>query len=159
MCLGYKPVRLYSSPFLRCSQTANIINHVTKADITFTIDLKEFDMGNWAQLRSEETKQLLVVNKAWDYSPEKYTFKVPGGESWENVADRVNRLLSQIIKTHPEDSSVVLVSHNATVRAAVGIMRNQHFKDWFGFRFLNGSVSGFEYSEGKYLELFVNKTK
>jgi len=151
----YNPTKIYTSPFLRCQQTADSISKYTGVGIEVSDSLKEFDMGNWANMKSEDTKALLIQHKAWDYSPYKFSFRVPGGESWEDVAFRVKSLLNSLISIN--DEAVVLVSYNATIRAFVGIMRGIHFKDWFGFSFLNGAVSAFEYQNGQYTELFINR--
>ena len=112
-------------------------------------------MGDWANMKSEDTKALLIRHDAWDYSLSKFSFRVPGGESWEDVAFRVKSFLRDL--TDNDDNTVALVSHNATIRAFVGVMRDAHFKDWFGFPFLNGAVSAYEYKDGQYIELFINK--
>lgn len=156
ICKPLEPKQIYSSPFLRCQETSNYIAQANDLSIHLTEDLKEFYMGDWANLKSEETKALLMQNDAWDYSPSKYGFRVPGGESWEDVAFRVKQFL-KTLQNCSEGSTVVLVSHNATIRALVGVMREAQFKDWFGFPFFNGAVSGFDYKNGKYQELFINK--
>jgi probable phosphoglycerate mutase len=151
----FRPTTIFSSPFLRCRQTAEVIANDTRAKIEVTESLEEFDMGDWANMESEDTKTLLMQHNAWDYSPSKFAFRVPGGESWEDVALRVKLFLKNLSNT--DEETVVLVSHNATIRAFVGIMRGAHFKDWFGFPFPNGAVSAFEYKAGHYKELFINK--
>lgn len=158
ICKEYSPSHIYSSPFERCKQTANIISSATNATVTTTKELIEFDMGDWAHLKSEETKKLLTQNSAWDFSPEKYSFRVPGGESWQDVSERASRLLEQIIEDNDTASTIVLVSHNATIRALVGIMHEAPFQEWFGFPFQNAAVSGFKYDNGTFTELFINKT-
>ena len=150
----YNPTKIYSSPFLRCQQTAEFISKTTSAGVEVSEGLKEFDMGDWANMKSEDTKTLLMQYNAWDYSPSKFSFRVPGGESWEDIAVRSKSILDGLITA--DDEAVVLVSHNAIIRALVGIMHNAHFKDWFGFPFQNGAVSAFEYKNGHYTEQFIN---
>ena len=135
----YNPTKIYTSPFLRCQQTADSISKSTGVGIEVSESLKEFDMGDWANMKSEDTKALLIRHDAWDYSPSKFSFRVPGGESWEDVALRVKSFIRDL--TDNDNNTVVLVSHNATIRAFVGVMRDAHFKDWFGFPFLNGAVA------------------
>lgn len=151
----FNPTRIYSSPFLRCRQTAEIISKTTNATIEITEKLKEFDMGYWANMKTEDTKDLLIQNNAWDYSPSKFTFRVPGGESWEDLTFRVKMFLKSL--DNLDDKTVVLVSHNATIRSFVGFMRNATFEEWFGSPFLNGAVSAFEYKNGRFDELYINK--
>lgn len=155
ICKQFMPTKVYSSPFSRCQQTAEIIAKANGIKVEVTNNLKEFDMGNWANMKSKDTRALLIQHDAWDYSPSKFAFRVPGGESWEDVAIRVKSFLKDLAKL--DDETVVIVSHNATIRAFVGIMRETHFKDWFGFSFQNGAVSAFEFKNGLYHELFVNK--
>lgn len=151
----FNPNKIYSSQFLRCQQTAESIAVRTGARIEVSDSLKEFDMGDWSNMKSVDTKALLMQHDAWDYSPSKFAFRVPGGESWQDVAMRVKSFLKYLTKS--DDDAVVIVSHNATIRAFGGIMRAVHFTDWFGFPFQNGAVSAFERSNGKYKELFINK--
>lgn len=149
------PTKIYTSPFLRCQQTAESIAKNTDAQIEISESLKEFDMGDWANMKSHDTKALLIQHDAWDYSPSKFEFRVPGGESWQDVAIRMKSFLKKLQSM--EDETVVLVSHNATIRALVGIMRDASFKEWFGFPFPNGAVSAFDFKDGTYHELFVNR--
>lgn len=158
ICEPFEPKQIYSSSFLRCQQTTDYIAKANNLSVQLTEDLKEFYMGDWANLKSAETKDLLMQNDAWNYSPSKFGFRVPGGESWEDVAIRVKQFL-KTLQSYSATGTVVLVSHNATIRALVGVMREAHFKDWFGFPLFNGAVSGFEYKNGKYQELFINKQK
>jgi broad specificity phosphatase PhoE len=159
-CNEFAPVEaVYTSPFLRTRETATAIAQLSNAPLITTDELLEFKMGDWAHLKSEETKQLLIDNDAWNYSESKYAFRVPGGESWEDVATRVQNFLNTLVSAHGNNDTLVCVSHNATIRAAVGIMRGKPFKDWFGIFYQNGGVSAFDYdsSEKKYTELFINK--
>ena len=151
----FHPTKIFTSSFLRCQQTAEIIAKTNCAKVEISEELKEFDMGDWANLKSEDTKALLKQHDAWDYSPSKFAFRVPGGESWEDVTIRVKSFLKRLKDL--DDEVVVAVSHNATIRALTGVMRDAHFKDWFGAPYLKGAVSAFECSDDRYRELFINK--
>lgn len=155
ICGPYQTGKIYSSPFIRCIQTANVIAAQIGTQPSVDERLKEFDMGDWAQLPSEQTKQLLIENDAWEYSPAKFDFRVPGGESWHDVVDRCREFLEEV--KHSSHEASVVVSHNATLRAIVGLMRGKDFKDWFGFPFANGGVSVFEWKDDYWREIAVNK--
>jgi len=100
-------------------------------------------MGDWANFPLEQTKELFVQNDAWSGGSNRYSFRVPNGESWQDVEVRVRAILKGLTEKHG-DQKVVLVSHNQTIRAFLGILENKDFENWFGFPIDNGSVWQFE---------------
>ena len=134
---------IYASPLDRAQQTAEIITNKTGAKIITEPRLKEFDMGDWANFPLEQTKELFVQNDAWSGGSNRYSFRVPNGESWQDVEVRVRAILKGLTEKHG-DQKVVLVSHNQTIRAFLGILENKDFENWFGFPIDNGSVWQFE---------------
>ncbi|MDP2598747.1 MAG: class I tRNA ligase family protein [Candidatus Liptonbacteria bacterium] len=102
-----------TSPLLRAKQTAEIIAKTCGAEIIVENDLRERNFGEWEGLGHEEIKS--------KYSEESFArrldpdFKIPGGESWGEVAKRVWDIFQ---KHHSANGhkNVAIVGHGGVSR-------------------------------------------
>lgn len=140
----YSPTHIYSSPLRRAQQTAQIIANTYSTSVETTKALLEFDIGDWSELAGEVIKQRMIEADVWNYSEHKFGWRVPGGESWQDVHGRVKELIETTVNNSDVNSTIVFVTHNNIVRAANGILRNKPFKEWFGYHISNGTAYGYE---------------
>lgn len=102
--------RIYSSDLRRCVDTAKyIMNVLPDQELYLTSALREKAFGIY------EGKQSSIVPWTNYQGPEKYARKIPGGESFHDVAVRVGELINKAYENDPE-SSLLLVTHGGPMR-------------------------------------------
>jgi len=112
----FDPVAIYSSPFVRALETAQLIGRVLGLEPVVVEALREQDFG---ELRGRPYADLddaaRVRAGRWRYRP-------PGGETLEEVLTRAGPALDAIAARHL-GAEVVVVSHGG-VMAALGAWRH-----------------------------------
>jgi probable phosphoglycerate mutase len=110
----------YASPMSRAVDTAGLIvagRGLTVAEIP---ELRETDHGHWEGKTREEIKTGYPEEYArWERDP--FTFAPSNGETGLHVLGRALPAFLAIVNRHP-DSSVLVVSHKATIRLVVGAL-------------------------------------
>ncbi|MDX1690220.1 MAG: histidine phosphatase family protein [Acidimicrobiia bacterium] len=104
---------VYTSPVLRCRQTAQAVADVHGLDPIRVRGLEEVDYGSWAGRRLKDLARL----KRWEelfVAPSRVRF--PDGETLKEVQDRAVAAVEAIAADHPKDT-VVLVSHGDVIKA------------------------------------------
>lgn len=108
---------IYSSPILRAYKTAQIIfNH---NDIILDDRLMEMNFGNFEGKKITELLDEELYQNLWNH-PEKFT-KIPGGESYDDVMDRVQSFLEDL-QDLKQDSSVFIVTHGMCFIVMLAVM-------------------------------------
>jgi alpha-ribazole phosphatase/probable phosphoglycerate mutase len=114
----FSPEVIYSSPLKRALVTAETINTAFEkpVDLRVVDDLAEMNFGRWEgmafrELRKEEAE--LYMN--WRHDPVGVT--PPGGEPFEQIYERVSRVLEEIQATGM--TRILVVSHGGILRACV----------------------------------------
>ena len=107
---------IYSSPLMRAYNTAIPNAKIRGADITVAPELIEQSIGEWEARPSEEVANNYkeIYDTVWKKHYSK--FRAPGGESTEEVANRIYSALEAISKRH-EGQNVLLCFHGAAIRA------------------------------------------
>ncbi|MGI5958937.1 MAG: histidine phosphatase family protein [Massiliimalia sp.] len=109
---GYYPRAdfLFVSPLLRCRQTAELIYPEQEQQIApgfAETDFGLFENKNYEELKEEPAYQAFLDSMG------KTPF--PGGESSEQVAQRVCRQMEEIVSSLPEEGTAVFVVHGGTI--------------------------------------------
>lgn len=100
---------LYSSPLLRASQTAEIIQLHLNIPLFIEPRLKEIHQGDWqSRLRSEIERLYPDLFRRWETDPWEVT--PPNGESLYQVQTRVHEALEEILARHA-NRSIGIVAH------------------------------------------------
>lgn len=100
---------IYSSPLKRALHTAQAIAEVHNLKVIEEPALKEIDAGEADGLLAEELIQLYP--QFWrEWREGEGSIRWPGGESLEEVCERVWRLIERLKGKHDEET-IVLVSH------------------------------------------------
>jgi alpha-ribazole phosphatase len=113
---------IYSSPLQRCKKLAEhlFMDHT----IHLHNHLQEINCGQWEM-------------KAWDDLPREeidewmndfVTVRIPGGESYEDLYERVKNTFLHI---HKKEGPVVIVAHGGVIRSILSYITNTVLKDSF----------------------------
>lgn len=105
----FRPQRLVSSPFVRARQTADIIGELLDLVPDVVDEFRERSYGELAGQPYDTPRP--------DYDPASYwRWCPPGGETLEQVAQRVGRALDAVAASVPHGDAVV-VSHGGVMMA------------------------------------------
>jgi broad specificity phosphatase PhoE len=104
---------IYASDLRRAAETAAIVAAARQIDVRFDRELRENDFGDWTGLTRDVVERRFPEGalrrksgrKGWN-----------GGESYEEMADRVVRAVAAIAAAH-SDERVLVVTHNGPIRA------------------------------------------
>ncbi|MFI9817283.1 bifunctional RNase H/acid phosphatase [Saccharothrix variisporea] len=107
-----------SSPLDRAHQTAQAVAQAVGLDATTHDGLIETDFGGWEGLTfAEAAARDPQVHRLWLGDP---AVPAPGGESFDQVHERVRRTLHELLDRHP-GGNVVVVSHVTPIKQLLRI--------------------------------------
>jgi probable phosphoglycerate mutase len=110
---SWRPAAVVSSPLVRSMQTADVIAAELGLTVSTLDDLAEVDFGAWEGLTFGEARTSHPAElNAWLAAPDSAP---PGGESFAQVADRVQRARKEILAAHAGDT-VVVVTHVTPIK-------------------------------------------
>lgn len=106
--------RIYTSPYLRAAQTAQIIADELNAECIPIEDLREMDLGEWEGSNWNRIKE--TYGDAYHYwnTHRRFT-NTPGGECYNDVLRRALNAFETILRQETEDT--IVVSHSAVLMA------------------------------------------
>ena len=108
----------YASPMSRTRETAALIVEGRGIEVASVDALRETDHGHWEGRSRDEVRTAFPEEYArWERDP--FTFAPSGGETGLQVLARALPAFLSIAAGH-DASSVLLVSHKATIRLVVG---------------------------------------
>ena len=105
---------LYSSPLRRALETASIVGRTIGREPVADPRLVELSYGAWEGRTYEESKRANPdVYRAWELDPG--SVGPPGGESGEQLIERVKPFLADVAQRHPS-GNVAVVCHRTVCR-------------------------------------------
>jgi broad specificity phosphatase PhoE/ribonuclease HI len=108
--------QVYSSPLRRTTQTATAVADALGLPVRTDERLIEMDFGEWEGLTGQEIQDRDPrLRERWLAEP---TTLAPGGESFAQVAARVDAFINDVVTEHPGEE-VVLVSHVTPIKIAL----------------------------------------
>lgn len=108
--------RVYSSPLLRTTQTATAVADELGLPVRADDRLVEADFGEWEGLTGQQIQARdPELRDQWLSDP---TTTAPGGESFAQVAARVEAFLAEVVERHPGEN-IVVVSHVTPIKLAL----------------------------------------
>jgi broad specificity phosphatase PhoE len=140
-------VAVYTSPMRRAVETAQRIAHPHGLEPQALPALAEADVGRWEGLTWEEARAR---------DPELYeqflaqpgTVPYPGGESFRDVARRVEPTIAGLASLHPQDR-IVVVGHNVVNRAYLAGILGLPIDRARSLRQANGGINVLDVIEGE----------
>ena len=95
-----------SSDLSRAATTADAITGA-RLRLPHDPDLREINFGDWELQRFDTIPDQDHLRAFWDQPGD---IRPPGGESWHQLSERVNRAVARVIAAHP-DRDIVAVAH------------------------------------------------
>src|SRR5215469_1028504 len=105
----FNPRIVVSSPFRRARQTSEIIARELNLEIETVHDLHERDLGCLKGHSYEDLRALVLKDPSYDPA-HGWSWKPDGGESYEDVRERVIAATDGLLRKYPHDE-IVIVSH------------------------------------------------
>lgn len=144
---------IYSSDLQRALATAKIIASRYQAEVTACAELREINFGKIEGLNFEEIIQLYpeLVKSLMQRGP---NLKFPGGESLDELSNRVSKFVDRL-KKHTTEETILIVVHSGVLRTLICQLLGIEL--WHIYQFVPdlASLSILEtYSEGAILSLF-----
>ena len=133
---------IYSSPLMRASRTAEIVQEKIKADITYDEGLKEVRLGEWEGCTKEEIA-VKHGEKFLQWQTESNAEIGMGVENNFNLQQRVLQTTESICKS--EQDTFLIVTHGAWTRALICKILDIPMKNRMLFEIKNTGVSIIEY--------------
>jgi len=109
-----KPDLIIASPMVRTRQTAEEIQKTTGLEIHFDDSWVECAFGEWDGLTVADVQKLFP--NEWQAWVSNTSFAPKGGESYEDVLERIQLPLGDLALDYP-GKTVVVVTHNVVVKA------------------------------------------
>ncbi len=95
---------IFCSTYLRTKQTANIVNQELNKDIIFDARLIDTDFGIFSGKTMKEHTDYFFDKL------ERFSKRVPDGESWDDVLKRVSEVINEIEEKY-SDKTILIISH------------------------------------------------
>ena len=139
-----KPELLLSSTAVRVKQSAEIVSAALSLSIEFVPGLDEQNVGEWEGRSYLEIKKAQPdVYKVWCTDPIRN--RAPGGESIQDVFERVGRDLEKLINEHA-GKKIVLLTHAGVIRSAIISALGMPLDNFWRISVPTGSISRIDYS-------------
>ena len=114
---GWQVSAVYSSPLHRALTTAEILVRPFNLKVKLLPCIIDIDYGEWQGLSPEEASDRYGdLYSTWLTSP--HQVKFPGGESLDEVRERVASAVDNLIAQHPKET-IVLVSHKVVCQILI----------------------------------------
>lgn len=141
-------VKVYSSPLVRCKKLAEALD---LGKVHLEDRLMEFNFGDWEMMRWDQLK-----SKEFKFWQEDFVSRrAPGGESFQQMHDRVMEFFDQAIIENSKD--LVVVCHGGVIRAIVANILHMPLIHMFKLNIDFGSVSKVIINESKLKVDYINR--
>ncbi|MBI4224949.1 MAG: histidine phosphatase family protein [Candidatus Sungbacteria bacterium] len=126
---------IYSSDLVRCRQTTAIFNEKLLLPVTYDVRLRERDFGSLTGKKIADLDPIAIEKD----KKQQYDYRAYGGESVENVKERILSCIADIRRKKKDGKILVITS--------AGIIRLLHhlFKGEVREKIKNSSVHEFEF--------------
>ncbi len=136
---GVRLAAIYASDLERAARTARTINEGRNLPFFMRPGLREMNYGLWEGLTQAEIRESHPAS--WrEYREDSLNTRVPGGENYRDVLDRVRRVMDEIAGQHP-DGTVAVVGHAGSLRAVIFHALDMDPRDRWRLRLGNVSLS------------------
>lgn len=140
---GYGFSKIYTSKQRRAVKTAEILSKAIKRVCIPVEGLQEINLGEWEGLLWSEVQERFPKEYSEWVNNRRYT-RAPGGESYQDMLERVLKAIKKIIDENRDD--VAIVSHGAVIMCLQCYVTDSPFNEMRRFRTDNATITEF-YSE------------
>jgi broad specificity phosphatase PhoE len=135
------PVRIFSSPMRRCTETADILSRHVGMDFSLEPEIREIDFGNWEEMTFEEIRRRYPDESSlWLRLDPGFCF--PGGESLGEFQGRIAGFWERL-KAMPEDT-FLLATHGGVIRGLICLLLGLSLSHYPLFQVRPGSLATVE---------------
>lgn len=106
--------RLYTSDLRRARQTAEVIGKACGVAPISDPRLRERNIGRWQGMKLDEVHEWFP-DQYEQYVTDKYTFRIPEGETLTEVGDRMEAAFKDIV-ADADVETIVIVTHTVSIR-------------------------------------------
>lgn len=147
---------IYTSDLHRSAETAEIIAGPHGLLPMADTRLREAFFGEWeGHTIHEITERWPEIMTAW--RADSLRTRPPGGETLEQLQQRVGEMLDDIFRDHP-DGTVAIAGHGGSVRAVIAIALGADLSIFRKIRLDNCALSVVRHQDGRYTVLHLNDT-
>ena len=129
---------IYCSMLKRSVQTAEEIGKILKIKPEKHRELNEVRFGIFEGLKKEEAKAKYpeVYKKR---ESDAWNFRIPGGESYREAAERAGRFIKKLIRKHPK-GTLLFVIHAGLIKALLKYLLDMDMKEVTRLGYTNGCM-------------------
>lgn len=128
---------IYSSPLGRAMDTANYIKGNRDIEIETHEGLQEMSFGLWEGMDRDRILDLYETEH-YNYWNKPHLYEPNGGESFEELFERVEKALEYIIENASGDN-ILIVSHAITIKAIFYIIEKHKLVNFWDIPFIEGT--------------------
>jgi broad specificity phosphatase PhoE len=129
---------IYSSDFIRCKQTSDILNQKLDISITYDARLHERNFGSLEE--GKNWNEIGIELKELDKN-QKYNYQSYGGESVDDVKERIMSFINDI-KNTKKDQKILVVTSAGIIRLLHNILNKEIHETIH-----NGSIHQFKFKD------------
>lgn len=118
----------YSSDSGRAIETARVIAELHSLQVRPAKELRERFYGEFEGLNTEEIEARFPGTRYEEGRDLRATWRPPGGETLEEVRDRVISFIRELVQKHPGET-VLLATHSGVVRVVDSISTGETLED------------------------------
>ncbi|TKG94299.1 histidine phosphatase family protein [Puteibacter caeruleilacunae] len=146
---------VYCSTSNRARQTLKeVFKGEIYANVTLSENLEELSQGEW---EGQPRDKIYTPEQIKIIKSDNYRFKAPGGESQEEVENRMFLILEEIIAEHT-DETVVIISHGIALKCLLRKILDSSPAMTSKISLANCSISKLRYSDENGWEIrFINR--
>jgi broad specificity phosphatase PhoE len=135
--------RIFSSPLIRCIETASPFSEQSGIAIERDERLIEIAHGGWeGKLRDDVMREDPERYYAWKHDPANVSF--PGGESLVDVRNRWR----SFVQTFAPESDTLIVTHDVVARVAILEATGRELDDLWKPRVVNAGYAEYDLTDG-----------
>jgi alpha-ribazole phosphatase len=135
--LDQEPIDVvYTSNFKRAVATANIIARQRGLRVVPCEKLAEIDFGKFEGLTYDE-----IVKSDPDWKPDDFNFTAYGGESLEQLAQRIKAFADGLRSDNPAAATILIIAHSGSLSVLLCVLLRIDIKSWQRFRLAPASLT------------------
>lgn len=161
----FKFAHVYASPIKRARDTARMVRQYLPGQpaLSLVSRLEEFHLGKMEGMLFKEAQARFPEEfDAFRNAPDKYQPVEIGGESFQELIDRMTPAIQAIVKNYPnDDQNVLIVSHGAALNAEINALLGTplaHLRDRGGLSNTSTTILETHDSGAHYQLIAWNKT-
>lgn len=118
--------RVYTSKQLRARETAGIVSENLGLPLEVLEGVEEMDLGSWEGFTWKQVRESFPEEYGIWHDNRRY-IKTPGGESYEELLQRILPALRKVSKE--EGGNALVVTHSAVIMTLLSYLHDKPFED------------------------------